>query len=77
MAIHEGRCTLGNWEKISIENALMMFDRGLYSAAMHEVACALWPKDNRSPNLKISARTASRTLDEFDRELERLMQRPD
>ena len=81
MAIRNGKIALGDWEKISIENAMMMINHGLYSAAIHDVYGAVWPEHDRSPKLNISPRTAARTLEEFDRELERLMRevapRPD
>ncbi len=72
-SIRRGDIALGDWEKISIENALMMIDHGLYTVALHEIVCATWPMHDRSPRLNISARTAARTLDDFERALERMM----
>lgn len=71
--IRDGSIPLGDWEKISIENAVLMIARGLYGAAINELVCAIWPVHDRSPKLNISARTAARTLEEFERELDRLM----
>lgn len=76
-AIRAGQIALCDWEKISIENSLSLMGGHLYTPALHEIACATCPSDARSPYLSISARTAARTLDDFERELERLMQRSD
>lgn len=73
-AIHAGQIALGDWEKISIENALALMRGGLYMPALHEIACATFPRAERSPNLSPSERTAARTVEDFDRALERLMQ---
>lgn len=73
-AIHAGQISLGDWEKISIENALALMRGGLFLPALHEIACATFPRAERSPSLSLSTRTAARTVEDFDRELERLMQ---
>jgi hypothetical protein len=72
IAVRDGKIALGDWEKISIENVILMINHGLYSVAIHEVYGAVWPEHDRSPKLNISPRTAARTLEEFDGELERL-----
>lgn len=71
--IRTGDLPFGDWEKISIENALLLIDSGRYTVALNEIDCAICPAHNRSPGLRISARVASRTLDEYEREFERAM----
>ena len=71
-AIRTGDIVLGDWERISIHNVLLMLGCGLYTVALSELACAICPAADRSPHLKVSARTAARTLEDFERELERV-----